>query len=59
MFPICIKEIYMVNQKQNFTKEEEDILAAAAVTLLFIFLKLGILGFLIYIILKIYFIVRP
>jgi hypothetical protein len=48
----------MVNQKQNFTKEEEDIIAIGT-AILFILFKLGILSFLVYIIFQIVSIIRP
>jgi hypothetical protein len=48
----------MINQKQNLTKEDDEIIALGA-TILFIFLKMGIFVFLIYVVLKIVSIINP
>ena len=48
----------MVNQKRTLTKEEDEI-AALGASILFIFFQMGIVGFLIYIVLKIVSIVNP
>ena len=48
----------MVNQKQNFTEEEEAMIAIGT-AILFILFKLGFLGFLVYIIFQIVSIIKP
>ena len=48
----------MVNQEQNFTEEEEAMIAIGT-AILFILFKLGFLGFLVYIIFQIVSIIKP
>ena len=57
MFPICIKENYMVNQNRLTKDEDEN--ADAIMGFIFILLKMGIMTFIIYIVLQVVSIITP